>query len=424
MAFSRIPSTAVDPAPLGQPITYQHSGKTAKNRFLKAAMSEQISSWDATNLSARGIPSEKVINENIIVAYDQLGSPGNLIIAPDAPCEGPRFDAWKELASQAKRQGSLISGQVSHPGRQTDSRLQAHPLSASDIQLQEIMGKSFAKPRPASQEDIDTVVAVFLHAANGYLLAQFLSKTTNKRTDQYGGSLRNRARITLQIAEAIRQKVPGFTLGIKINSVEFQDQGFTPSEAVELCALLEEARFDWVGLSGGTYEDLGPLEGKRASTQKREGFFLEFAEMIKLHDPKIYITGGLRTVQGMVAALHTVDGVGLGRPAAQEFSLAKDILKGKVTGAVEQQVDQSSFGLTTVVAGTQIGQVGKDQQPINMGIRENVSIFMKSFGSFMQELAQGVCVCVCVYANTMNRTGHVNLEDYAPEPFDSGAVLL
>jgi 2,4-dienoyl-CoA reductase-like NADH-dependent reductase (Old Yellow Enzyme family) len=421
MAFSRIPSTAVDPAPLGLPITYKHSGKTAKNRFLKAAMSEQISSWDPTNLSARGIPSKEVIKVyqrwgeggsghiltgNIMVAYDQLESPGNLIIPPDAPCEGSAFEAWKELASQAKKHGSLISGQVSHPGRQTDSRLQANPISASDIKLQDIMGKSFAKPRPASQEDIDAVIEAFvhaaqylqaagfdgiqLHAAHGYFLAQFLSKTTNKRTDQYGGGLRNRARIILQIADAIRAKVPGFILGIKINSVEFQDQGFTPSEAVELCALLEEAKFDWVELSGGTYEDLGPLEGKGASTQKREGFFLEFAEMIKLQDTKIYITGGLRTVQGMVAALSTVDGVGLGRPVAQEFSLPNDILHGKVTGAIEQQVDQSSFGLTTMVAGTQIGQVGKDQQPINMGIKENAGIFMKSFGTFMQELAEGM----------------------------------
>jgi 2,4-dienoyl-CoA reductase-like NADH-dependent reductase (Old Yellow Enzyme family) len=425
--FSRIPSAAVDPAPLGLPVTYKHSGRTARNRFLKAAMSEQISSWDPTDLSARGIPSKEVINVyqrwgeggfghiltgNIMVAYDQLESPGNLIIAPDAaPCEGsPRFEAWKELASQAKKQGSLISGQVSHPGRQTDSRLQANPISASDVQLQSTMGKEFAKPRPASQEDIDAVIEAFvhaaqylqaagfdgiqLHAAHGYLLAQFLSKTTNKRTDEYGGSLRNRARITLQIADAIREKLPGFILGIKINSVEFQDQGFTPPEAVGLCALLEEAKFDWVELSGGTYEDLGPLDGKRASTREREGFFLEFAEMIKLRDTKIYITGGLRTVQGMVAALSTVDGVGLGRPAAQEFSLPNAILQRKVTGAIEQQVDQSSFGLTTMVAGTQIGQVGKDQQPINMGIKENASIFLKSFGTFMQELAQGVCVSV------------------------------
>ncbi|OAL34585.1 hypothetical protein AYO20_06215 [Fonsecaea nubica] len=432
MVFSRIPSAVVDPAPLGSPITYKYSGQTASNRFLKAAMSEQISSWDPTNLLARGIPSREVIKVyqrwgeggwghiltgNIMVAYDQLESPGNLIIPPDAPLEGSRFEAWKELASQAKKQGSLISGQVSHPGRQTDIRLQANPISASDIQLQTTMGRSFAKPRPATQEDIDAVIGAFVHAAqylhaagfdgiqlhgaHGYFLAQFLSKTTNKRTDQYGGELRNRARIILQIADAIRRKLPKFLLGIKINSVEFQDQGFTPSEAVELCTLLEEAKFDWVELSGGTYENFGPLEGKQASTRRREGFFLEFAEMIKLHNTKLYVTGGLRTVQGMVAALSTVDGVGLGRPAAQEFSLAKEILQGQVTGAIEQQIDQYNFALTTITAGTQIGQVGKDQQPINMGIKENVSILMKSFGTYMRELAEG----------------YVNLEGYTPEPF-------
>lgn len=125
-----------------------------------------------------------------------------------------------------------------------------------------------------------------LHGAHGYLLAQFLSKTTNKRTDQYGGSLENRARIILEIAQSIRKKLPaassGFVLGIKINSKEFQEEGFSEDEAKELCQLLEQHEFDFVELSGGTYESLA-FAHKRESTKKREAFVSSWiSEMLNL----------------------------------------------------------------------------------------------------------------------------------------------
>lgn len=111
-----------------------------------------------------------------------------------------------------------------------------------------------------------------LHGAHGYLLAQFLSTTTNKRTDQYGGSLENRARIILEIADSIKAKVPAsFVIGIKINSKEFQEGGFSEDEAAELCQLLERHEFDYVELSGGTYQSLA-FGHKRESTRKREAF--------------------------------------------------------------------------------------------------------------------------------------------------------
>jgi 2,4-dienoyl-CoA reductase-like NADH-dependent reductase (Old Yellow Enzyme family) len=103
-----------------------------------------------------------------------------------------------------------------------------------------------------------------------------LSPSTNKRTDKYGGSLENRLRIILETAEECRKRVhKGFIIGIKINSVEFQEKGFTPEEAKGLCQALETARFDYVELSGGTYQSLA-FNHKRESTKKTESFFLEF----------------------------------------------------------------------------------------------------------------------------------------------------
>ncbi len=116
---------------------------------------------------------------------------------------------------------------------------------------------------------------VELHGAHGYLLAQFLAQSTNKRTDECGGSLDNRARITYQIIQEMRRRVvdPRFAVGIKINSAEFQEGGFQPEECREVCRKLDgELGLDFIELSGGTYEEFGMLH-KKESTRKREGAF-------------------------------------------------------------------------------------------------------------------------------------------------------
>ncbi|KAK0337862.1 hypothetical protein LTR91_020675 [Friedmanniomyces endolithicus] len=400
-----------NPAPLGKPLRFEFSGKTASNRFLKGAMTERISSWDADNFEARGIPSKTLINlyrrwgeggigniltGNIMIEYDHLEAEGNPIIPRGSPFDGERFDAFKAMAAQGKKEGSLMIGQVSHPGRQVQDKIQPHPISASDVQLEgDVMGMRFAKPRAATDEDIANVIEGFahsaeylekagydgieLHAAHGYLLAQFLSPTTNHRTDAYGGTLPNRARLTLDIARAVRARTsPAFILGIKLNSVEFQAKGFDSAEAKELCALLEQDRFDFVELSGGTYESLAFVH-KRESSKKREAFFMEFADLIApaLTKTKVYVTGGFKTVGAMVHALETVDGVGLARPLCQEPDFCQELLEGKVRGAIKMGVDENNFGLTSAAAGAQMRQMGKGGEPVDLSVEANVEAFMK-----------------------------------------------
>lgn len=190
---------------------------------------------------------------------------------------------------------------------------------------------------------------------SGYLLAQFLSPTTNKRTDQHGGSLLNRARIILDINDAIRARVPkSFSVSIKLNSVEFQEGAFSTQDCSHLCAALEQAGFDFVELSGGTYE-APAFHHRRESTRKREAFFLEFADVIvpALNKTKVYVTGGFRTANAMVKALDTVHGVGLGRPVCDEFDLPRKILDGEVGGAIEPLLDQADSAMTNLAAGAQ-----------------------------------------------------------------------
>jgi 2,4-dienoyl-CoA reductase-like NADH-dependent reductase (Old Yellow Enzyme family) len=257
------------------------------------------------------------------------------------------------------------------------------------------MGMEFGKPHAATEEEIAGIIDGFahaaeyldkagfdgieLHSAHGYLLAQFLSKTTNKRTDKYGGSLENRARLITEIAAEIRKRVSSsFIVGIKINSVEFQEGGFSPEEAKGLCQVLEASKFDFVELSGGTYQSLA-FSHKRESTKKREAFFLEFAEEVvkPLTKTKTYVTGGFKTVGGMVKALETVDGVGLGRPLCQEPRFCKEVLEGKITGAIKMGFADDDFGSSIAAAGTQIKQIGKDEEPIDLSKKENIEAFYK-----------------------------------------------
>lgn len=193
----RYESGAVDAAPLGKPLHFEFSGKTSPNRFLKGAMTERISSWDAKNLEARGIPSKNLINVykrwgegalgviltgNVMVEYDQLEAAGNPIIPRDAKFEGERFEAFQSMATESKRHGCLIVAQVSHPGRQTPENLQPHPISASAVQLEgDIMGMKFAVPRAATDEDINNVTEGFAHAA------EFLEKAGYDGIELHGG---------------------------------------------------------------------------------------------------------------------------------------------------------------------------------------------------------------------------------------------
>jgi len=433
MASTRYESDSNDTSLLSQPLAFEFSGQTAPNRFLKAAMTERMASWDAENLEARGVPSRELINlckrwgegniglmitGNIMIDCDHIEAAGNCVIPRKSSFSGERFERFKAMAAAGKRHGSLLVGQVNHPGRQVSSNFQKFPIFASSVQLEgTIMGATFEKPRAATQDDIDNIVDGFAHAAeflekagydgielnaaHGYLTAQLLSCTTNHRTDKYGGSVKNRTQIIVEIAEAIRRRVSSrFIIGIKLNSVEFQEKGLNPEEAREICRILEEKRFDFVELTGGTYEKLA-FGHQRDSTKKREGFFLEFAELIApvFSKTKTYITGGFKTVGAMNKALEAMDGVGLARTLAQEPRLCKDILNGRITGARRQTTDDNDFGVTNIAAGAQLVQIGKDQEPIDLSSQANLDALMSDLGVWIEQTTNDSGMKLHGYAN-------------------------
>jgi 2,4-dienoyl-CoA reductase-like NADH-dependent reductase (Old Yellow Enzyme family) len=100
---------------------------------------------------------------------------------------------------------------------------------------------------------------VELHASHGYQLAAFLSPKTNTRTDEYGKDGRGRARLLLEVVDAVRKKVPkDFIVGVKLNSSDYVQGGLTEEDALlNVQWLAENGGVDFVEISGGNYENAG-----------------------------------------------------------------------------------------------------------------------------------------------------------------------
>ena len=180
-----------------------------------------------------------------------------------------------KLATTVHKYGSKIFIQLHHPGREGVAALiGGQPcVSASD----RMCNVSKQETRPMTLDEIHELVGQFgdaalrckkagidgieLHCAHGYLLQQFLSPYTNKRTDEYGGTFENRMRIVLEIIEDIRRKCgPDFPLGCRVSVDEFLDTiGVTEDyihiqDGIKICKTLEAAGVDFIDVSCALYE--------------------------------------------------------------------------------------------------------------------------------------------------------------------------
>ena len=292
------------------------SGLVLKNRLVKAAMEENLADADLTpsqvlkncyNAWAKGGVG-LIITGNVMVDHLAMTGPGGLALEHNTD-----ITPFAELARLGQQNDSKIVMQINHPGRQVFKKMGGKVLSASNVALN--MGKHshlFGQPKAMTHNEIDDVIERFtntalqaqkagfngvqIHAAHGYLLAQFLSPLTNKRDDKYGGSLENRARLLTQITQKIKASCANnFSVSVKLNSADFQRGGFEPSDAQAVINLLSDLNIDFVELSGGSYE-APAMQGKTADerTLAREAYFLEFAKTISEQSSiPIMTTGGI-----------------------------------------------------------------------------------------------------------------------------------
>jgi 2,4-dienoyl-CoA reductase-like NADH-dependent reductase (Old Yellow Enzyme family) len=170
---------------------------------------------------------------------------------------------------------------------------------------------------------------VQVHAAHGWLLSQFLSPFFNKRNDEYGGTLENRARIVLEITKSIREVVgDNFAVIIKINSDDLLPGGFNTDEMIRVSVMLEKAGIDAIEISGGTIGALltGNVDGSFSPVSRKDVYYKEAAKQLKekINIPVILV-GGIRTFEmaDELVKSGVADYISLCRPLIREPDLIK-----------------------------------------------------------------------------------------------------
>lgn len=359
-------------APLSLPC-----GARLKNRLVKGAMTEGLADEynRATGKHVRlyGLWADggasALLTGNVQIDRRYMERPGNVAIEGEQSPEA--LEALRAFARAGTRNDTHLWMQIAHAGRQTPITVSKQPVAPSDKALG-LPGGNFGKPRALSGDEITDIIARFahvatvaretgftgvqLHAAHGYLLSEFLSPDVNLRTDEWGGSLENRARLLLESVRAVRRAVGGdFVVGVKLNSADFQRGGFSHEDALQVARWLDDEKLDFLEISGGTYERPTMMAGDavgieedrivhlRASAIAREAYFLEYARDIRAATTlPLMVTGGFRSVEGMNAALASrdTDLIGLARPLCVDTDAPARLLDGrdKVCSTFENQL--------------------------------------------------------------------------------------
>lgn len=164
---------------------------------------------------------------------------------------------------------------------------------------------------------------VQIHAAHGYLLSKFWTPYYNRRTDEYGGDIENRARMVLETYKAIRAEVgPDYPVLIKINSEDFIEEGMTFSDCKYVCSKLADLGIDAIEISGGCGSSR-PNEGFSRNSEQESYFKKYAAEIAQEIKIPVILVGGNREVKGMTEIINNtaIDYVSLCRPLICESNL-------------------------------------------------------------------------------------------------------
>ncbi|MDL2184544.1 NADH:flavin oxidoreductase/NADH oxidase family protein [Pseudomonas sp. ChxA] len=331
------------------------NGSTINNRIAKAAMEENMADADQAPSAdllrlyqawADG-GAGLIITGNVMVDGRAMTGPGGVVLQDEQ-----QLDKFKRWAQVGRAGGAQFWLQINHPGRQMQANLGQQTWAPSAVAMDlGTLSKHFNRPQAMTAEGIAEVIQRFartarlgeqagftgveIHAAHGYLLSQFLSPLSNQRTDAWGGSLENRARLLLDIVKAVRAVVSReFAVAVKLNSADFQRGGFTADDAKQVVEWLNDLGVDLVELSGGSYE-APAMQGdaRDGRTLAREAYFVEFAHDIQtVAKMPVMVTGGIRRRPVAESVVHSgVDMVGIGTALAIDPQLPRAWLEGKDT---------------------------------------------------------------------------------------------
>jgi 2,4-dienoyl-CoA reductase-like NADH-dependent reductase (Old Yellow Enzyme family) len=268
------------PANGAQLFTPINIGKLAlSGRLIKTATAETRASDDGfvtPQLIDFYLPMAKggtplIITGNIYASLDGKSAPHQVGADNDDKIPG-----LSQLVAAVHAHGSKMFAQLNHCGRQVVLRFAGLPEAVSASAVTELV--TGTHPRALTLAEIQRIVeryadaaerckkagfdGVQIHAANGYLMSQFLTPYTNRRTDAYGGSLEQRTKMLREVFRAIRSRVGGdFPIIIKMNGSDYLPlrPGLKTYELVEIAAIMEQEGADAIEVSVGHYESGFPM---------------------------------------------------------------------------------------------------------------------------------------------------------------------
>ncbi len=325
-----------------------------RNRLVRSATWEGMCNDDGRSTDKlinyyRNLASEEVgliISGYAFVRPDGKQAPGQMGIYTDdfAP-------EMKSLARVVHDEGGRICVQLVHVGGQTDSASAGRqPFAPSAVQVDQFP----EMPAELPKEEISDIVLAFaegarrarawgfdavqLHGAHGYLINQFLSPLTNRRTDEYGGSIENRSRFLLDVYQKVRETVGSdFPVLIKLNADDNLDGGLNIDDAVYVVGILSKAGINSIEVSAGTTAsgDRSPARVK-INKPEMEAYNLDFALRIKgAVSCPIMLVGGVRSyeVAEKVLNVNGIHYIAMARPFIREPHLAQRWKKGDISPA-------------------------------------------------------------------------------------------
>jgi len=325
-------------------ILFEHSeinGLKLSNRFIRSATWEGKAGVDGSvtpglirmmvDLAAGGVGL--IITSHAYVRPAGQAGPWQIGIHEDALVPGLR-----RMTHAVHEAGGKIIIQLAHAGTFAPQKLIGRvPFAVSNHE--DLAGA----PRvELTRRDIQTVIVAFaeaalraraagfdgveLHASHGYLLSQFLSPVFNRRRDEYGGDIRNRARIHLETYRAIRKQVGAdYPVLIKLNCRDFVEGGLGLEDSLVVGTMLADAGVDAIELSGGVLTG-GRLSPSRTNIDMpdKEAYFREEARIFKEKiDIPLLLVGGIRSfeVAECLVADQVADYISMSRPFIREPGL-------------------------------------------------------------------------------------------------------
>ena len=270
-----------------------------------------------------------VITEHCYIALQGRNRVGQPSIAEDETVAG-----WKRLTDVFHANGSKAVMQINHSGGATTREATGfETVAPSDVASPTGSGET---PRPLTTAEIATITEQFaraalrvqaagfdgveIHAAHGYLLNQFFSPLTNKRTDEYGGDLLGRIRMHLEVIAAVRAGVgKDFPVLLRLGAVDYLEGGSRIEDAVTAAAEFERAGVDMLDITGG-------LSGFLRPDHDEPGYFGDVTEAIKrVVSIPVILTGGVTDPQQAERLL--IDGkadlIGVGRAILKDSGWAQ-----------------------------------------------------------------------------------------------------